>query len=88
MLNWIKTLLAKPESPTTLAGILADALRAEGMTLLAMAPSEQEGHVKRISDTLADAFMSKTQAIPQAQIDAKAQRLGNLEDGRIKVASD
>lgn len=30
MLNWIKTLIAKPESPTTLAGILADALRAEG----------------------------------------------------------
>lgn len=51
-----------------------------GMTLLAMAPSEQEGNVKRISDTLADAFMSKTQAIPQAQIDAMAQRLGNLED--------
>lgn len=51
-----------------------------GMTLLAMAPSEQEGHVKGISDTLADAFMSKTQAIPQAQIDAMAQRLGNLED--------
>ena len=51
-----------------------------GMTLLAMPPSEQEGHVKRISDTLADAFMSKTQAIPQAQIDAMAQRLGNLED--------
>lgn len=51
-----------------------------GMTLLAMAPSEQESHVKRISDTLADAFMSKTQAIPQAQIDAMAQRLGNLED--------
>jgi hypothetical protein len=51
-----------------------------GMTLLAMAPSEQEGHVKKISDTLADAFMSKTQAIPQAKIDALAQRLGNLED--------
>lgn len=51
-----------------------------GMTLLAMAPSEQEAHVKRISDTLADAFMSKTQAIPQAQIDAMAQRLGHLED--------
>lgn len=51
-----------------------------GMTLLAMAPSEQEVNVKRISDTLADAFMSKTQAIPQAQIDAMAQRLGNLED--------
>ncbi|RFO96574.1 DUF1631 domain-containing protein [Rhodoferax lacus] len=51
-----------------------------GMTLLAMAPSEQEGHVKAISDTLADAFMSKTQAIPQEKIDAMAQRLSNLED--------
>jgi hypothetical protein len=54
-------------------------LRA-GMTLLAMAPSEQEGHVKKINDTLADAFLSKTQAIPQARIDAMAQRLSNLED--------
>lgn len=51
-----------------------------GMTLLAMPPSEQEAHVKRISDTLADAFLSKTQAIPQDKIDAMAQRLGNLED--------
>ncbi len=51
-----------------------------GMTLLAMAPSEQERHVKKISDTLADAFLSKTQAIPQEKIDAMAQRLSNLED--------
>jgi hypothetical protein len=51
-----------------------------GMTLLAMPPSEQEAEVKKISDTLADAFLSKTQAIPQAKIDALAQRLGNLED--------
>ena len=51
-----------------------------GMTLLAMPPSEQEKHVKTVSDTLADAFLSKTQAIPQAQIDAMAKRLGNLED--------
>ena len=51
-----------------------------GMTLLAMPPSEQDKHVKTVSDTLADAFLSKTQAIPQAQIDAMAQRLGNLED--------
>jgi hypothetical protein len=51
-----------------------------GMTLLAMAPSEQDAHVKTVSDTLADAFLSKTQAIPQAKIDAMAQRLGNLED--------
>ena len=51
-----------------------------GMTLLAMAPSDQERHVKKISDTLADAFLSKTQAIPQEKIDAMAQRLSNLED--------
>jgi hypothetical protein len=51
-----------------------------GMTLLAMAPSDQDANIKIVSDTLADAFMSKTQAIPQAKIDAMAQRLGNLED--------
>ena len=51
-----------------------------GMSLLAMPPSEQEAHVKTISDTLADAFMSKTQAIPQEKIDAMAKRLSNLED--------
>jgi hypothetical protein len=51
-----------------------------GMTLLAMAPSEQEAFVKTISDTLADAFFSKTQAIPQAKIDAMAKRLNDLED--------
>ena len=51
-----------------------------GMTLLALPPSEQEAHIKRVSDTLADAFLSKTQAIAQEKIDAMAQRLGNLED--------
>lgn len=51
-----------------------------GMTLLAMAPSEQDAHIKTVSDTLADAFLSKTQAISQDKIDALAQRLGNLED--------
>ena len=51
-----------------------------GMTLLAMAPSEQDVHIKTVSDTLADAFLSKTQAIPQAKIDAMAHRLSNLED--------
>ena len=51
-----------------------------GMTLLAMAPSAQDVHIKTVSDTLADAFLSKTQAIPQAKIDAMAHRLGNLED--------
>ena len=51
-----------------------------GMTLLGMAPSEQDAHIKSVSDTLQDAFLSKTQAIAQDKIDALAQRLGNLED--------
>ena len=51
-----------------------------GMSLLGLAPSQQELHLKIVSDTLADAFLSKTQAIPQAQIDAMAKRLANLED--------
>ncbi len=51
-----------------------------GMSLLGLAPSQQEAHVKIVSDTLADAFLSKTQAIPQAQIEAMAKRLANLED--------
>ena len=51
-----------------------------GMSLLGLAPSQQEAHLKTVSDTLADAFLSKTQAIPQAQIEAMAKRLANLED--------
>lgn len=51
-----------------------------GMTLLGVAPSQQESHIKTVSDTLADAFLSKTQAIPAEQIQAMAERLANLED--------
>ncbi len=51
-----------------------------GMGLLGMAVADQDAHIKIVSDTMADAFMSKTQAIPQAQIDAMTQRLANLED--------
>ena len=58
---------------------LLQRLRA-GMALLGMAPSQQDIHIKTVSDTLADAFLSKTQAIPAAQIDAMAKRLANLED--------
>ncbi len=58
---------------------LLQRLRA-GMSLLGVAPSEQEQHVKTVSDTLADAFLSKTQAIPTDQITAMAARLENLED--------
>ena len=51
-----------------------------GMSLLGLSQTDQDAHIKIVSDTMADAFMSKTQAIPQAQIDAMTQRLANLED--------
>jgi hypothetical protein len=52
----------------------------QGLTLLGVAGPEQDIHIKIISDTLADAFLSKTEAIPQARIDAMAERLGSLEE--------
>ncbi|WP_427914285.1 DUF1631 family protein [Ramlibacter sp. MMS24-I3-19] len=52
----------------------------KGMALLGLSTADQEKHIKVIGDTLADAFMSKTEAIPQAQIDAMTKRLANLED--------
>jgi hypothetical protein len=52
----------------------------QGMTLLGVQGADQETHIKVIGDTLADAFMSKTEAIPREQIDAMARRLANLED--------
>jgi hypothetical protein len=51
-----------------------------GMNLLGVVKTAQELHVKLISDILADAFMSKTQAIGLDQIKALAERLANLED--------
>ncbi|MEO6852952.1 MAG: DUF1631 family protein [Rhodoferax sp.] len=52
----------------------------QGMGLLGLETPAQEAHIKTISDTLADAFMSKTEAIPQARIDSMAAHLANLED--------
>ncbi len=51
-----------------------------GMTLLGLGSDAQDGHIKVISDILADAFMSKTQAIDLDQVQALAERLANLED--------
>jgi hypothetical protein len=51
-----------------------------GMTLLGLEPAEQENHIKVIGDTLADAFLSKTEAIPHARIEEMTRRLANLED--------
>ena len=51
-----------------------------GMALLSLDVPEQDQHLKILSSTLADAFMSKTHAIPVERIDAMAKRLANLED--------
>ncbi len=51
-----------------------------GMTLLGIAQDAQDAHVKTVSNTLADAFVSKTQAIPSETIAAMAERLERLED--------
>ena len=52
----------------------------QGMATLGLDVPAQDAHLKIISDTLADAFLSKTDAIPMEQVDAMASRLSNLED--------
>lgn len=52
----------------------------QGMSLLGYPPGIQDRHIKSVSDTLADAFMSRTEAIAQEQLDHLSQRLANLED--------
>ncbi len=51
-----------------------------GMSMLGLDTKAQDGHIKTISDTLADAFMSKTDAISNERIETMAKRLANLED--------
>jgi Protein of unknown function (DUF1631) len=51
-----------------------------GMSMLGLSAEAQDEHLKVISDTLADAFMSKTEGISLERIEAMAKRLANLED--------
>jgi len=51
-----------------------------GMGMLGMGTPVQDQHLKIISETLADAFMSKTDSISMERIDEMAKRLANLED--------
>ncbi len=51
-----------------------------GMSMLGMTQPVQDQHLKIISDTLADAFMSKTDAISLERIEEMSKRLANLED--------
>ena len=55
-------------------------LLRQGMTMLGLPLPVQDAHLKVISDTLADAFMSKTDAIPLEKVEAMGRRLTNLED--------
>ncbi|VTU37752.1 DUF1631 family protein [Variovorax sp. RA8] len=52
----------------------------QGMGLLGIEGEPQEAQIKIIGSTLSDAFLSKTEAIPPAKIEAMAKRLANLED--------
>lgn len=51
-----------------------------GLALMGVNGTAQDAQIKVLTDTLADAFLSKTASIPQAHIDAMAKRLANLED--------
>lgn len=52
----------------------------QGMALLGYTAGLQDQHIKSVSDTLADAFMSRTEAIPQESLDKLSDRLAHLED--------
>lgn len=52
----------------------------QGLTLIGITGAEQDAQIKVLTDTLADAFLSKTPSIPQAHIEVMAKRLANLED--------
>ena len=52
----------------------------QGMLLMGLTLPVQDHYIKTISDTLADAFASKTAAISAERIEAMAVRLSNLED--------
>jgi len=52
----------------------------QGLALLGITGAKQDALIKGLTDTLAEAFLSKTAAIPVEHIEAMAKRLANLED--------
>lgn len=52
----------------------------QGMGLLGYSPAVQDGYIKSVSDTLAEAFMSRTEPISQDSLDRLSERLAHLED--------
>ena len=51
-----------------------------GLELVSMTAEEQATQIKKLTDTLAEAFVSKTAAIAPARIEAMAKRLSELEN--------
>ncbi|GGH52591.1 hypothetical protein GCM10010975_07350 [Comamonas phosphati] len=51
----------------------------EGLALVNVTGSEQSARIKKLTDTLAEAFVAKAAAIPAARIEAMARRLAELE---------
>jgi hypothetical protein len=68
----------RAQAISQLPGLLAR-LR-KGMALLGLNQTVQEAHIKVLSDTMADAFMSRTETIPDAQLAAVTRNLSALED--------
>lgn len=67
--------------------VLLQTLR-EGLELVSVIGDSQSAQIKKLTDTLAEAFVSKTAAIPVERIEAMAKRLAELEkfisdDGRM-----
>ncbi|WP_404300869.1 DUF1631 family protein [Alicycliphilus denitrificans] len=52
----------------------------QGLVLTGVTGAPQDAQIKLLTDTLAEAFLSKTASIAQEHIDAMARRLANLED--------
>ena len=52
----------------------------EGLLMVGISGEDQDTKIKALTDTLADAFMSKTAAIPLDHIEAMARRLANVEE--------
>ena len=52
----------------------------QGLELVSVTGDEQSAQIKKLTDTLAEAFVSKTAAIAPARIEAMAKRLSELEN--------
>ena len=52
----------------------------QGLAMIGISGEPQDAQIKILTDTLAEAFLSKTASIPQEHVEAMAKRLENLED--------